>query len=189
LRPADDVRRILLAERKPDKRLRLFGALLSGESGLGISGLTIVGGSAIELYTGGAYVSGDIDVIVSDRKPVEQVLRSWGFKDEGKLWTNDELGLFVDLMQRDLTGSSTLTRVIETSYGPLRLGAIEDLILKRVLEARYWAQKNALAQAILLVTRYGRELDWEYIDFKAKREQIQDLVQELRKRGLRSRKK
>jgi hypothetical protein len=183
VRTALELEELLLSETAPDRRLRSFAALLAADSGLGTSRLTVVGGSAIEIYTNGSYVSGDIDLVVADPTAVKRVLRSWGFKDEGKLWTHAKLGLFVDIVGKLNSGSDRLTRVVQTEYGSLRLGAVEDLIVKRLLEVRYWGQKAALAQAILLTRQYGADLDWEYIDFFSKKDGLHDLVTEMRKRS------
>jgi hypothetical protein len=120
---------------------------------------------------------------VSDRRPVEKVLRSWGFRDEGKLWTRVDLELYVDLMQRENTGSSRLTRILHTEHGAVRLGAPEDLIVKRLRETRYWSQPKALAEAILVAKRFGRDLDWDYIDILGRADQLEDLVAEVKKRA------
>jgi hypothetical protein len=76
VRSAEEVEGLLLREAAPDRRLRAFAALLATESGLGTSGLTVVGDSAIEIYTNGAYVSGDIDFVVSEPGKVRQILRT-----------------------------------------------------------------------------------------------------------------
>lgn len=59
--------RLVLAERAPDLRLRILTALLSAESGLGPERRMVVGGSAIEIYAGGSYVSGDVDYVTDSR--------------------------------------------------------------------------------------------------------------------------
>lgn len=183
MKSSEEVERILLSEGAPDRRLRAFAALLATDSGLGTSGLTVVGGSAIEIYTNGAYISGDIDLVVAVPSKVRDVLRSWGFKDEGKLWTQSKLGLYVDLVGRWNSGSERLTRVVQTKYGSVRLGAVEDLIVKRLLETRYWGEKSALAQAILLTRQFGPDLDWKYIAFHSRKDGLDDLVTEMRKRS------
>lgn len=183
MRSRADVERLLSSETAPDRRLRVFAALLTAESGLGTTGLTVVGGSAIEIYTNGTYVSGDIDLIVADRDPVVQRLRAWGFKDEGKLWVHEQLGLFVDMVGSYTSGSERLTRVVQTDYGEVRLGAVEDLILNRLREVRYWSERKALAQAILLASVIGEDLDWEYLRWHAARDKIEDLLEVVQERA------
>jgi hypothetical protein len=177
---AKEVERLLRREVEPHRRLRAFAAMLGEESGLGTGGLMVVGGSAIEIYTDGGYVSGDIDLLVADRGKVEPLLKAWGFKHEGKLWTHDRLGLFVDLLGSENSGSNRLTRVVQTKYGKVRLGAIEDLLLKRLREVRYWSIREALAQAALLARLYTDEIDWTYVNFYAKQDGLEDLVAVLR---------
>ena len=183
MRTRAEVREILLSEDSPDLRIRTFAALLSEESGLGTKGLTVGGGSAIEIYTRGAYLSEDVDILVDNKSRASKVLKSWGFKDEGELWTDPELRLYIDLMEHENTGSRRLTRVVQSEFGSVRLAAIEDLIVKRLLEARYWSQRPALGHAILLAKQYGRDLDWDYVRFFGKKDKIEDLVAEVRKRA------
>jgi hypothetical protein len=179
-----EIDRILLDGRPPVVRLRTFATLLAEESGLGTEGMTLVGGSAIEIYTQGDSVSGDVDLLVSDRERAASVLRKWGFRDEGKLLTKDSLGLVVDLRAIANSGSRRLTRVIRTKYGGIRVAGVEDLVLQRLREVRFWKQgDDAYAQAVLLVERYGRELDWEYIGFFSKKESLENLVDDLRRRA------
>jgi hypothetical protein len=177
----DEAGRLVLAESAPDRRLRIFTALLTSESGLGTDGLMVVGGSAIEIYTGGSYVSGDVDYVTDSRNAVAQVLRSWSFKNEGKWFSKKEWGLFVDVMETPGTGSRRLTRIINTKAGPFRIAAIEDLLIKRVREAVNWqGRKEAFDQAVLLA-RHADKVDWKYVEFYAKREGWLPQLAELRR--------
>ena len=58
---AEEVGRIL-ADAYPAARVLYLAALLSKEAGSGSGGLIVVGGSAVEIYTRGAYASADIDL-------------------------------------------------------------------------------------------------------------------------------
>lgn len=161
---------VLLAEGEPDRRLRLFSALLTSETGLGVDGLMIVGGSAIEIYTGGAYVSGDVDYVTESRAAVARVLSGWSFKDEGKWFSKKDWSLFVDVMETRGTGSRRLSRVIVTKVGPFRIAAIEDLLIKRVREAVNWQDREEAFDQAVLLARHADKVDWDYIDFYAKDE-------------------
>ncbi len=121
----------------PAKRIAIFGALLAKASGLGPK-LTIAGGSAITLDSRSRFVSEDID-IVGERRRIVPVLRKRNFapvKDtDGQVyWRRDDLGLFVDILHRFIrSGSGWLgrTRTLVTEKGPIRVSAIEDLIVRR----------------------------------------------------------
>jgi hypothetical protein len=173
--------RLVLEETAPDRRLRIFSALLAAESGLGTEGRMVVGGSAIEIYTGGAYVSGDVDYVTKSRQAVERVLRAWSFNDEGKWFSKPSWGLFVDVMETPGTGVRRLTRIITTKAGPFRIAAIEDLLIKRVREAVFWqGRKEAFDQAVLLA-RHADKVDWEYVQHYANREGWLLQLRELRR--------
>jgi hypothetical protein len=173
---AEIAERRLRAEKSPSERLKLFASLLAEESG---ANFTVVGGSAIELYTGGDYVSGDIDIVTEHKRPITEVLKEWKFKDEGKLWTRAELELFVDVMEKDYSGNKRLRR----DFGRFLVAAPEDLIANRLREARFWNEPEAFAQSRTLLNYVGKEgLDWEYMSFYANKEGWLDLLDALRSR-------
>lgn len=181
-----EVGRLLSEEGSPDRRLRYFSALLAGESGLGTEGMTVVGGSAIEIYTRGEYVSNDLDLVVESRSAVLRVLKRWGFRDEGRGWSKKAWRLFVDVMERPDSGSRRHTQIVTTPFGPFRVSGIEDLIVRRIRESIAWpGREEAFAQAILLARRAETELDWDYVKFYAVREgweaQLDELLARARK--------
>jgi len=179
-----EVEAIVLRETAHDRRIRVFSALLAKESGLGTAGMTVVGGSAIEIYTEGEYVSADIDLVVDSRSQVTEVLKKWGFRDEGKWWSKAKWAIFVDAMQQPNSGSRRLTQIIATSFGSFRIAAVEDLILRRVRESIAWQNRQAaFGHAVLLVERFGSSLDWDYLKFYASREGWENLLAELRRRA------
>jgi hypothetical protein len=162
---------IVLNEKVHYKRIRVFSALLAKESGLGTAGMTVVGGSAMEIYTGGDYVSDDLDLVVDSRSRITTVLKQWGFRNDGKIWSKKTWDLYVDPMETQGSGSRRLTQVISTSVGPVRIAGVEDLIIRRVRESVAWQNRQeAFAQAILLVEHSSGDLDWDYIGFFAKQE-------------------
>jgi hypothetical protein len=178
----EEAEKLLSQVTTPHRRLRVFAALLAKESGLGVDGMTVVGGSAIEIYTRGDYVSGDVDLIVRSRSSVEKILKAWSFRNEGKGGSKDRWGLFLDVMQGEISGSRRPTQIIATSVGPFRISAVEDLVIRRVRDSVAWQNREeAFAQAVLRLRRTGNDLDWEYIQFFAKREGWDDKHGELRR--------
>ncbi len=57
-----EVGSVLRKARDHFQRTLWFAALLRREAGLGPDDVVVVGGSPIEIYTEGGYVSGDIDI-------------------------------------------------------------------------------------------------------------------------------
>jgi len=183
-----DAARLLIAESAHDRRTRIFCGLLATDSGLGTTGMTVVGGSAIEIYTEGDYVSRDLDLVVDSRAKVAAVLSRWGFKDEGKLWSKQAWDLYPDVMEQKPSGSWRLTQIVSTPLGSFRISGVEDLIVRRVRESIAWQHREeAFAQAVLLARHSGKDrVDWDYIDFFATREGWARQLAELRRVARRS---
>lgn len=168
----------------PHDRIAWFGALLATESGLGPR-LTIVGGSAIEIYlTSDRYVSDDID-IVGDKAALTPILERWGFekkngRDRRVYWARDGVGLV------DLVG--TVKRVglpdrqERTPFGEVALAPVEALIIRRLIRASRENSDELARQAEALALEYGKGLDWDYLQVEAKYERILPLFREFNER-------
>ncbi len=157
-----------------------MGALLATEAATEI---VIVGGSAIEIYSSGMYVSADID-LVGERPSIIKALERWGFRREGRLWSRPDLGLWVDPVGRFYTGDVGRLRVVSTPYGSVRLASVEDLIAKRLIETKVWPRGGTelLDQAVALAAEYQDEIDWDYTRRVAAGDGAEDLIPELRRR-------
>lgn len=178
--------RALALTRSHGEKVALVGALLARDARL-TDRLVVVGGSAISIYTQGAYVSKDLDIVASARK-LEPSLRRWGFhraeRGARTYWVRDDLGLLIDNIDRaDYVGLNDATRVAETRSGPVRVAALEDLIVRRLVFAKRSRRRALLDQATLLWIRFGEDLDSEYMAYHARFEEVEDLFREVIKRG------
>ncbi len=90
----------------------------------------------------------------------------------------------MDVVGRFPSGSMAHTRVVETRYGSVRVGAVEDLILGRLALIKFWNEPGESVNARLLAAL--PDIDWPYLEFRARHEPVDDLLQELRA-GSRSR--
>lgn len=174
----EEVSRVLSERPTKHARILAFGALLARESH---SDVLIVGGSAIEVYTRGGYVSGDVD-IVGEREKIVPVLERWGFAKPSRLWIRDNWEIAVDIVGKHYTGATNRLRTLSTPYGPVRLAVPEDLLVKRLIEAKHWKQTKALEDAALLYEAERGAFDWEYAEEFAKREDVADLLADFRER-------
>lgn len=103
--------------------------------------LVVVGGSAIEFYTEGAYVSGDLDLCVESSSVQltalrrQEIMAQLHARGGPRSW--QVCGLFVDV----LAGFENLARTpIRRLHGPsglVRIAPVEELIVERVLISRY----------------------------------------------------
>jgi hypothetical protein len=173
----DEVKSILRKIEAVDRRVLCFAALLRKEAGLGTDDLVIVGGSALEIYTEGAYVSGDID-ICAPREAIAAALKRWGFRQPGREWARLDWKIVLDVVAPRVSGSMRLSRVVETPYGPVRVGSIEDLILGRLALVKYWGEPEEYRNAQLLAVLPG--LDWDYLARRANQEYLAAELSQLR---------
>jgi hypothetical protein len=130
--------------------------------------LVVVGGSAIEFYTEGAYVSGDIDLCVDDSaaKPDarlrQQLMGLLGGKGGPRSWQVG--GLYVDLLGSLENLARTPLDELRGPYGPVFLVSPEDLLVERVLMSAYPIpdESSAMcARKLIAVAVTGQvEMDW-----------------------------
>jgi hypothetical protein len=101
--------------------------------------LIVVGGSAIEFYTEGGYMSGDIDFCRRElRMPLrlaQDIMARVGATGGPRSWR--VCGLFVDMLGVLENESRAPFRTIETPYGPVTLMPRELALVERVLAAYY----------------------------------------------------
>ena len=130
--------------------------------------LVVVGGSAIEFYTEGAYASGDVDLCVlrpAETIPLrlrQEVMGELGAEGGPRSW--QVAGLFVDLLGVVEKEGQTPIRQLQGPYGAVNLIDPEELLVERLLVAVYPAPNSsarACARELLGVALTGRiTMDW-----------------------------
>ena len=130
----------------------------------------VVGGSAIEIYTEGAYRSGDVDICFSGvpRPGLDERARLMRERlhAQGSLRTWKVAHHFIDLLGELETVSEHSLKSLETPLGEVVLMPIEELIAERVFIARGWQSPNIEAENCakkLLATALNGdfEVDWK----------------------------
>jgi hypothetical protein len=117
----------------------------------------IVGGSAVEFYTDGTYVSGDVDVCFTgphlpSPRERESILADIGVSLGARTWQVADV--LVDLLGAVETSAQTPFQTI----GALKLIQIEDLIAERILIAtvpQFDQERWNVAKALLSVALEG----------------------------------
>lgn len=133
--------------------------------------LVVVGGSAIEFYTEGAYVSGDLDLCVaSSREPLtvllrQQLMGALGAKGGPRSW--DVSGIYVDVLGAFENLAKTKIREIAAPFGDVRISPVEELIVERILVSVYpsdYPPARECAKKILAAALQGEvETDWREV--------------------------
>lgn len=133
--------------------------------------LVVVGGSAIEFYTEGAYTSGDIDLcIVSAAEPItirlrQELMGQLRGKGGPRSWEVE--GTFVDILGAFENAARTPVRVVDAPFGAVRLSPVEELIVERVLISNYPQSYPPAAECakkiVAAALRREIEADWREV--------------------------
>lgn len=163
-------------------RILALGALLSSATE---DELIVAGGSAVYLHSPDLPPSLDVDLVTGDRPAAAGVLESWGFvRRHGRVWRRADLPMDVDLLV-GFNGSRARAVAVDTPYGAIRIAAVEDLLIKRLIELKHWRpdppwRVELLRQIETLVREHGDALDEDYLRRRARREQVSDVLREIR---------
>ena len=107
--------------------------------------LVVVGGSAIEILTEGAYASGDLDMCHATRAslPVrerKEIMGLLGAKGGPRNW--QVAGMYLDLLGPVESFAHTPYRRVEAPYGSFLVMKPEDLLVERVLMSFYLGESQ-----------------------------------------------
>lgn len=123
----------------------------------------LVGGAAVELYTGGAYTTGDLDFVGSVPPLVAKSLSSAGFTRLGRHWIHEPSKVFLEFPGTDLEPSPD---PVELDFGGRRVSIIpiEGLLADRLAAWKFWHSGVDAVNALLLLRS-----DWFPSDLKTAR--------------------
>jgi len=133
--------------------------------------LVVVGGSAVEFYTEGAYMSGDIDFCRQTLTPIplrraQDLMAQLNATGGPRSWK--VAGLFVDLLGLLENEANTPCRTITTPYGAIKVIPAEMAVVERALSAFYPkpdGEAKAVAKKMLAVCLDGATpVDWNEIE-------------------------
>ena len=152
-----------------DRALRLSGLVtrIFREAGWD---LVVVGGSAVEFYTEGSYMSGDIDLCRRTLAPIplrlaQDLMGKLGASGGPRSWK--VAGLFVDLLGLLENEATTPCRTIGTPCGTISVIPAELAVVERTLLAFYPqsdSEARTVAKKMLAVCVSGdTPVDWDEI--------------------------
>lgn len=139
----------------------------------------VIGGLALSYYTREVYFTADIDLAYADREALDKVLKELDFEKRGRYWVNEDLKIAIEVPVGVLAEEDSPLEIVE--LGPelqCKIIGIEDLIIDRLNACKHWKSEIDCEMAELLVMKYGKELDWDYLEKRAKKPE-NDLIQEL----------
>ena len=125
--------------------------------------LVIVGGSAVEFYTEGGSMSGDIDFCRKTLKAIpprimQEVAERLGGKGLGRNWLI--CGLYVDILGLLESETALPDRIVQTPYGEVRMLPPELALVERVLFAEQDAECVVSARQMMAAALKDANFDW-----------------------------
>jgi hypothetical protein len=133
--------------------------------------LVVVGGSAVEFYTEGAYMSGDIDLCRRTPNPIplrkaQDLMGKLGAKGGPRSW--QIAGLYVDLLGLLENEAQSPCRDIETPFGKVVVAPAELVLVERVLLGFYPNpddEARVVARKMMAVCLTGQTpVDWSEVE-------------------------
>jgi hypothetical protein len=155
-------------------------ALAAWVQGLFAVGSTpvLVGGAAVELYTGGAYVTGDLDFVGHVPAAVATKLGAAGFSRTGRHWLHELGQVFIEFPGEALGPGEESVR--------LRIGDVdvvtispEDAVADRLGAWQHWRSMVDGVNAWLLFRAQRRGLDRARLQERAAASDAEDALRAL----------
>ena len=120
----------------------------------------LVGGGAVEFYTGMRFATWDLDLITPSEELTKEALKELGFQEseEDNLYVNRNIGALVHLHGERLWSNETTVEVIYRKV-PLLLVAPEDCIVERLTAYRRYGSSLDFLNAFLIAYHNADRLD------------------------------
>ena len=118
----------------------------------------LVGGAAVEILTGGAYTTGDLDFVGWVPARVARQLEKSGFRKSGRHWIHDRAQIFLEFPGDALAAEERAVRR-EVFGHDIVVISVEDLLVDRLGAWAYWKSGIDGANAFLLYRACRDEID------------------------------
>ena len=140
----------------------------------------VVGGSAVSFYTGGAYLSRDVDLVAhAEPAALRERLEAVGFERRGSAWVHRELDVAVDFPTPPLAGDYSRVVRVHTEDGPVAVIGLEDLLVDRLNAAVRWNDSEAREWCVTMLAVH-RDVDLEYLERRALEEDLGEALRAVR---------
>lgn len=161
------------------RNMEVMAVLSRAFESIGHTRPVLVGGAAVDYYTGGAFGSRDIDALLyTPSKVVDDVMTALGFeKEQGRYWYQAELNLLVEYPgspdEPHLYGS---VMVGDTS---VRIERLESAIMTRLCFFAQGSMADGIGALFLVLADRGR-IDWGMLHGLAERELVSHLLEGIK---------
>ena len=146
----------------------------------------LVGGAAVELYTRGAYVTGDLDFVGRVPSAVDKALKSAGFKKQGRHYLHETGQVFLEFPGRSLSPGELPARV-KVGRCTVWVVSPEDALVDRLAAWTFWESAVDGVNAFLLFEAQKALLDRRRLMKRARETQVLPALASLKRLSVRHR--
>lgn len=173
---AERIRRVL--ERGDPLELMAEVNAFLEECGLGR--VIVVGGYAVELYSGGAYRTGDVDVIVEGGGAL--LRRALGLIEEWRerVWVHRALSYAIDIVSPSY-GKPKQPVVLEVGGKRVYVEPPEECIVSALAACVYWGSDLDCEKAAMVMAAQWDVIDWEYLERRCVEEGVAEKLEEVKR--------
>lgn len=142
----------------------------------------VVGGQAVEFYTGGGYSTMDVDIICeASIERIANVIERLGFYRENKYWILDSniIDLAVEVPSGPLAGSRDKLMEVQAGEHTAYFIGAEDIIIDRLNAYVYWNEKWQQEWIIGIIVNNYYDIDWEYLNKNASQKRVTDSLKNM----------
>ncbi|RLE79237.1 MAG: hypothetical protein DRJ52_08840 [Thermoprotei archaeon] len=149
----------------------------------GLGRIIIVGGFAVEVYSGAAYRTLDVDIVVEGEKSisiVREFLEKICGEDRGRVLVPKLRVLAakgIDIVGRRFIEPKEPT-VLKINSLKIYLESVEELIVKYLCAWKYWKADEDRSKVFILIKVYWSKLDKEYLYKRAREEDVLEKLEE-----------
>ena len=118
----------------------------------------LVGGAAVELYTAGAYTTGDLDFIGQVSPSVGSAFVKVGFRKEGRHWIHEAEQIFIEFPGAAVSAGEETATVVVDGIRVLTLSP-EDMLVDRLAAWQFWRSATDGISAFLIWKAQRGRLD------------------------------
>ncbi|HMG48685.1 MAG TPA: hypothetical protein VK614_14650 [Allosphingosinicella sp.] len=162
--------------------LRLLARASDAVAARGLGRPVLVGGGAVEYYTGSALMTGDIDVTTPSQPELEEELQRLGFVRPSGVgmalrgWIHPDLGLGFEIVGSSPMGGDLDPARLRLVRPPdesarFRIISVEDMIADRMGQFASGTASDMRGQARTLLTLYP-DLDRAYLERRIREETL-----------------
>lgn len=140
----------------------------------------LVGGAAVEILTGGAYTTGDLDFVGHVPASVQRRLQHNGFRRSGRHWIQEDVEIFLEFPGDALDPNEEAVRWQAYGYDVV-LVSVADLLVDRLGLWDYWKSGVDGANAFQLYRTCRSEIDEERLTLRAGENGFGEALEALRR--------